>query len=84
MACSGKEKMRIPGLFVCATLGVLLAGCGGATEQTGATDLYGAYDVIDKGMSVAQLKAVIGVEPLGSQPDGDRARLPTWETDANT
>jgi hypothetical protein len=47
MVCSGKEKIRIPGLFVCATLGVLLAGCGGASEQTGAIDRYSAYDVID-------------------------------------
>ena len=72
-------------LSVCALIGVAaLSACGGGNEQTGATDLYGAYDVIDSGMSETQVKAVIGAEPQRSQPDGKDANILTWETDANT
>ncbi len=70
---------------VYAMLGVaFLSACGGGNEQTGATDLYGAYDVIEGGMSEVQVKAVIGVEPQRRQADGDKAQILTWETDANT
>lgn len=66
-------------------LGILfLSACGGGNEQTGSTDLYGAYDVIEGGMSEVQVKSVIGVEPQRRQADGDTADILTWETDANT
>lgn len=68
--------------FLLCTL--FLTACGGSGEQTGATDLYGAYEVIDSGMSETQVKAVIGTEPQRSQPDGKDADIFTWETDANT
>ncbi|MCB4366720.1 hypothetical protein KIH07_23540 [Hydrogenophaga taeniospiralis] len=70
---------------VLTLLGALfLSACGGGNEQTGATDLYGAYDVIEGGMSEVQVKAVIGAEPQRRQADGDKAHILTWETDANT
>lgn len=73
----------------CSTVLILLgtlflSACGGGSEQTGATDLYGAYDVIEGGMSEVQVKAVIGAEPQRRQADGDKAQIFTWETDAHT
>ncbi len=61
-----------------------LSGCGGSGEQTGATDLYGAYDVITQGMSEAQTTAIIGAEPSGRQADGAQGQTLTWEADRNT
>ncbi|MDG5974811.1 hypothetical protein H010_06070 [Hydrogenophaga taeniospiralis CCUG 15921] len=63
---------------------MFLSACGGGNEQTGSTDLYGAYDVIEGGMSEVQVKSVIGVEPQRRQADGDKAQILTWETGANT
>ena len=54
-----------------ALCGVLaLSACAGSGEQTGATDLYGAYDVITQGMSETQTTAIIGTEPSVRQADG--------------
>ena len=63
---------------------VILSGCGGSGEQTGATDLYGAYEVIDSGMSETQVKAVIGAEPDARQVDGGQSEILIWEADPNT
>lgn len=77
-----KSTKRSTVLILLGTL--FLSACGGGNEQTGSTDLYGAYDVIEGGMSEVQVKAVIGAEPQRRQADGDKAQILTWETDANT
>lgn len=77
-----KNSKRSTVLILLGTL--FLSACGGGNEQTGSTDLYGAYDVIEGGMSEVQVKAVIGAEPQRRQTDGDKAQILTWETDANT
>lgn len=69
------------GFLLCV---LFLSACGGSGEQTGATDLYGAYEVIEGGMSEVQVKSVVGAEPQRRQADGDKAQILTWETDANT
>lgn len=79
---SPKSTKRSTVLILLGTL--FLSACGGGNEQTGSTDLYGAYDVIEGGMSEVQVKSVIGAEPQRRQADGDKAQILTWETDANT
>jgi hypothetical protein len=77
-----KSTKRSTVLILLGTL--FLSACGGGNEQTGATDLYGAYDVIEGGMSEVQVKSVVGAEPQRRQADGEKAQILTWETDANT
>ena len=67
---------------LCVTM--QLYGCGGAGDQDSSTDLYGAYEVIDGGMSETQVKAVIGAEPDARQTDGNQSQILTWEADPNT
>lgn len=69
------------GILVCM---LFLTGCGGGNEQTGATDLYGAYEVIERGMTETQVNSVIGAEPQRRQPDSKDTEILTWESDANT
>ena len=57
-------------VMVLVSASAFLSGCGGSGEQTGATDLYGVYEVIEGGMSETQVKAVIGAEPDARQADG--------------
>lgn len=71
-------------LATCVFVGGLLSACGGGNEQTGATDLYGAFEVIEGGMSETQIKAVIGDEPDARQADGNQSQILTWEADPNT
>ena len=69
---------------VVIALPIILSSCGGSGEQTGATDLYGAYEVIEGGMSETQVKAVIGAEPDARQADGNQSQILAWEADPNT
>ena len=75
---------RYVAVGVLAGASLLLHACGGSGEQSGATDLYGAYEVIEGGMSEAQVKAVIGAEPDARQADGNQSQILTWEADPNT
>ena len=75
---------RIGSLLARCAIGFVLSACGGASEQTGATDLYGAYEVIEGGLSETQVKAVIGAEPDARQADGNQSQVLTWEADSNT
>ncbi|WP_171984621.1 hypothetical protein [Hydrogenophaga sp. A37] len=70
--------------FVLALGLAALTACGGDFENTPATDLYSTYEVIEGGMSEAQVKAVIGVEPLRREPDGANAEVLTWEANHDT
>lgn len=61
---------------------LLLTACGGSdNEDLHSKDLYGAYEVVTEGMSLTQLKTVIGAEPAGSQADGDDITIYTWVAD---
>lgn len=53
-------------------------------EKTSATDLCGAYEVIDKAQSETQIKAIIGTQSDKRQPDGEAALILTWEADIGT
>lgn len=61
---------------------LLLTACGGSdNNELHSKDLYGAYEVVVEGMSLTQLKTVIGAEPAGSQADGDDITIYTWVAD---
>ncbi|MDG5977323.1 hypothetical protein H010_18842 [Hydrogenophaga taeniospiralis CCUG 15921] len=61
---------------------LLLTACGGSdNEELHSKDLYGAYEVVTEGMSLTQLKTVIGTEPAGSRADGDDITIYTWVAD---
>jgi hypothetical protein len=77
-----KNTKRSPILLLLGTL--CLFACGGGNERTSATDLYGAYEVIEGGMSETQVNAVIGAEPDARQADGKQSQILTWEADPNT
>lgn len=81
-------QRHIPGGtgFVCSILVVLLAACGGSSDPpTASTDLYGAYDVIEGGMSFTQVRTLVGgLDPVRSTGDGPGTTLHTWETDRGT
>lgn len=61
---------------------LLLTACGGSdSDDLHSKDLYGAYEVVTEGMSLTQLKTVIGAEPAGSRADGDEITIYTWVAD---
>lgn len=61
----------------------LLAGCGGSDDPKNDLDLYSAYELIDSGMSLVQVKTLVGQDPRSSQADGRDLTLYTWEADAD-
>lgn len=61
----------------------LLAGCGGSDDPKNDLDLYSAYELIDSGMSLVQVKTLVRQEPGSSQADGPEHVLHTWEADAD-
>lgn len=68
-------------VFSLAAAGLLTA-CGGSdSNELHSKDLYGAYEVVGEGMSLTQLKTVIGAEPAGSQADGEDITIYTWVAD---
>ena len=74
--------MRKIGLVVAI---FLLGACGGSGDPPEAsTDLYGAYDVIEGGMSFTQVRTLVGLEPVRSTADGPMVTMHTWETDRGT
>jgi len=60
-----------------------LTACGGSDDPRNDLDLYSAYELIDAGMCLVQVKAVVGHEPHSSQADGPEHVLHTWEADAD-
>lgn len=71
----------IGAILICIT--ALLTACGGESDpdQLGAGKLYDAYEVIDRGMTLQQVTAIVGENPQRSQPDGASQVLHTWEAD---
>lgn len=73
--------IRRTALSVFLALG--LTACGGSDDPQNDLDLYSAYELIDAGMSLTQVKAVVGREPHSSQADGPEQVLHTWVVDAD-
>lgn len=58
---------------------LLLIACGGSgNEDLRSNNLYSAYEVVTEGMSLTQLKTVIGFEPSGSRADENDITIYTW------
>lgn len=72
------SKRQLIGL---AAFSLLLTACGGGTDASSSKDLYSAYEVVTEGMSLTQLKTVIGAEPARSRADGDDITIYTWVAD---
>lgn len=64
-------------------LALSVAACGGSDDRQNDLDLYSAYELIDAGMSLIQVKAIVGHEPHSSQADGPEQVLHTWVADAD-
>lgn len=70
-------------LVIPILLALNLTACGGSDDPQNDLDLYSAYELIDAGMSLTQVKAVVGREPHSSQADGPEQVLHTWVADAD-
>lgn len=64
---------------------LLLTACGGSDsndDDLHSKDLYTAYEVVVEGMTLTQLKTVIGAEPAGSQADEENdITIHSWVAD---
>jgi hypothetical protein len=61
---------------------LLLTACGGSDSDLHSKDLYTAYEVVTEGMTLTQLKTVIGAEPAGSQADEENdITIHSWVAD---
>lgn len=72
-------NMRV--FLVLAVAAAFLTACGGSSDEPRSKDLYTAYEVVGEGMSLTQLKTVIGSEPSGSRADGNDITIYTWVAD---
>lgn len=74
-------KRQLFSILICTAS--VLSACGGESDpdQLGAGKLYDAYEVIDRGMTLQQVTAIVGENPQRSQPDSASQVLHTWEAD---
>lgn len=76
------SKRHFLTLLVSATL---LTACGGSDSNDSdlhSKDLYTVYEVVTEGMTLTQLKTVIGAEPVASQADEENdITIHTWVAD---
>ncbi|WP_310321805.1 hypothetical protein [Hydrogenophaga palleronii] len=62
-------------------MAIQLTACGGGNDEPRSKDLYATYEVVTEGMSLTQLKTVIGQEPSSSRADGNDITIYTWVAD---
>lgn len=70
-------------VFCGLALSLTLGACGGSENPQNEADLYSAYKTIDAGMSLTQVKAIVGKDPGNSQPDGPGLVLYQWQENPN-
>lgn len=70
--------------FSLMSLMSLVACGGGADDNYQSTELDGAYEAVGEGMSYANLREVIGADPISQVTDGKNVTLFRWEADRGT
>lgn len=75
-----ESKRHFLALLISAAL---LTACGGSdsNDEPHSKDLYTAYEVVVEGMTLTQLKTVIGSEPSGSKADENDITIHSWVAD---